>query len=66
MPCLKWMVPNGKPRIFPIYKKITSVGRAGGNDVSVEEESLADYHAQVLSFVDECVGARPSEEEAAG
>jgi len=48
MPCLKWMVPNGKPRIFPIYKKITSVGRAGGNDVSVEEESLADYHAQVI------------------
>jgi transcriptional regulator with GAF, ATPase, and Fis domain len=48
MPCLKWMVPNGKPRIFPIYKKITSVGRAGGNDVSVDEESLADYHAQVI------------------
>jgi transcriptional regulator with GAF, ATPase, and Fis domain len=42
------MVPNGKPRVFPIYKKITSVGRAGGNDVSVEEESLADYHAQVI------------------
>jgi transcriptional regulator with GAF, ATPase, and Fis domain len=42
------MVPNGKPRLFPIYKKITSVGRAGGNDVSVEEESLADYHAQVI------------------
>jgi len=48
MPCLKWMVPNGKPRIFPIYKKIVSVGRAGGNDVSVDEGSLADYHAQVL------------------
>src|SRR6195952_4238011 len=48
MPCLKWMVPNGKPRIFPIYKKIVSVGRAGGNDVSVDEDSLADYHAQVI------------------
>jgi transcriptional regulator with GAF, ATPase, and Fis domain len=48
MPCLKWMVPNGKPRIFPIYKKIVSVGRAGGNDVSVDDESLADYHAQVI------------------
>jgi transcriptional regulator with GAF, ATPase, and Fis domain len=42
------MVPNGKPRIFPIYKKIVSVGRAGGNDVSVDHESLADYHAQVI------------------
>jgi transcriptional regulator with GAF, ATPase, and Fis domain len=48
MPCLKWMVPNGKPRIFPIYKKIVSVGKAGGNDVSVDHESLADYHAQVI------------------
>jgi transcriptional regulator with GAF, ATPase, and Fis domain len=42
------MVPNGKPRIFPIYKKIVSVGKAGGNDVSIDHESLADYHAQVI------------------
>ncbi|MET0389566.1 MAG: sigma 54-interacting transcriptional regulator [Polyangiales bacterium] len=48
MPCLKWMVPNGKPRIFPVYKKIVSVGRAGGNDVSVDDDTLADYHAQVI------------------
>ncbi|HEX4353765.1 MAG TPA: FHA domain-containing protein, partial [Polyangiales bacterium] len=48
MPCLKWMVPNGKPRIFPIYKKIISVGRAGGNDVAVDDDSLSDYHAQVI------------------
>ncbi|HET6333584.1 MAG TPA: sigma 54-interacting transcriptional regulator [Polyangiales bacterium] len=48
MPCLKWMVPNGKPKIFPIYKKITSVGRAKGNDVAVDHESLSDYHAQVI------------------
>ena len=48
MPCLKWMVPNGKPRVFPIYKKIVSVGRAGGNDVCVVDDSLADYHAQVI------------------
>ena len=42
------MVPNGKPKIFPIYKKITSVGRAKGNDVSVEDDTLSDYHAQVI------------------
>ncbi|HEY2733211.1 MAG TPA: sigma 54-interacting transcriptional regulator, partial [Polyangiales bacterium] len=48
MPCLKWMVPNGKPRIFPIYKKIVSVGRAGGNDVAVDDDTLSDYHAQVI------------------
>ncbi|HEX7477067.1 MAG TPA: sigma 54-interacting transcriptional regulator [Polyangiales bacterium] len=48
MPCLKWMVPNGKPRIFPIYKKIVSIGRAGGNDVCVDDASLSDYHAQII------------------
>ncbi len=48
MPCLKWMVPNGKPRIFPIYKKIVSIGRAGGNDVCVDDPSLSDYHAQII------------------
>ncbi len=48
MPCLKWMVPSGKPRIFPIYKKIVSIGHAGGNDVCIEDESVADYHAQII------------------
>jgi len=48
MPSLKWMVPNGKPRVFPIHKKIVSVGRAGGNDVNADDSSLADYHAQVM------------------
>jgi transcriptional regulator with GAF, ATPase, and Fis domain len=48
MPCLKWMVPNGKPKIFPIYKKITSIGRAKGNDVNVDDDTLSDYHAQVI------------------
>ena len=48
MPCLKWMVPNGKPKIFPIYKKIVSIGRAGGNDVCVDDASLADYHTQII------------------
>jgi len=49
MPCLKWIVPQGRPRLFPIYKKITSIGRAGGNDVGIETSSaLADYHAQIV------------------
>ncbi len=42
------MVASGKPRIFPIYKKIVSIGRAGGNDICIDDESVADYHAQVI------------------
>ena len=42
------MVASGKPRVFPIYKKIVSIGRAGGNDICIDDESVADYHAQVI------------------
>jgi pSer/pThr/pTyr-binding forkhead associated (FHA) protein len=48
MPCLKWTVPQGPPRVFPIIKKITTVGRAGGNDVVIEDAGICDYHAQVV------------------
>src|SRR5262245_25905009 len=48
MPCLKWSVPVGKPRTFPIFKRITSIGSSGGNDVSIEDGGLADYHAQIV------------------
>jgi transcriptional regulator with GAF, ATPase, and Fis domain len=48
MPCLKWSAPVGKPRTFPIFKKITSIGSAGGNDVCLENGELADYHAQII------------------
>ncbi len=48
MPSLKWIKPEGRPQIYPVYKKITSVGRAGGNDVAIRAEGLADYHAQIV------------------
>ena len=48
MPSLKWTAPVGKPRTFSIFKKITSIGSAGGNDVCIEHESLRDYHAQII------------------
>ncbi|MET0284899.1 MAG: sigma 54-interacting transcriptional regulator [Polyangiales bacterium] len=38
----------GKPRVFPIYKKITTIGSAGGNDVNVDGTGLADFHAQIV------------------
>jgi transcriptional regulator with GAF, ATPase, and Fis domain len=48
MPSLKWIVPKGPPQVFPIFKKITTVGRAGGNDIVIADRSLADYHAQIV------------------
>jgi transcriptional regulator with GAF, ATPase, and Fis domain len=48
MPCLKLVASSGRPRIFPIYKKITTIGRAGGNDVGLDDPSIADYHAQIV------------------
>jgi transcriptional regulator with GAF, ATPase, and Fis domain len=48
MPSLKWMVPQGRPRVFGIYKRVTSIGRAGANDVAIDSPSLEDHHAQVV------------------
>jgi transcriptional regulator with GAF, ATPase, and Fis domain len=48
MPSLKWMVPQGRPRVFGIYKRVTSIGKAGANDVAIDSESLEAHHAQVV------------------
>ena len=48
MPSLKWTRPEGRPKIFSIYKKITSIGRAGGNDVEIDDKALAEHHAQII------------------
>ena len=48
MPSLKWMRPEGRPKVFSIFKKITSIGRTGGNDVAVDDRSVADYHVQIV------------------
>ncbi len=48
MPSLKWMAPQGRPRVFGIYKRVTSIGRAGANDVAIESDSLEAHHAQVV------------------
>jgi transcriptional regulator with GAF, ATPase, and Fis domain len=48
MPSLKLVPTSGKPRLLPMYKKITTIGRAGGNDVCIEGPGVADYHAQIV------------------
>ncbi len=48
MPSIKWMAPEGRPKIFPIYKKVTSLGRAPASDVAIDSRELADHHAQIV------------------
>ncbi len=48
MPILKWFPPQGQPRTFVLYKPVTTIGRALGNDVAVPSHALAETHAQVL------------------
>ncbi len=48
MPLLKWFPPEGPPRAFVLYKPVTTVGRALGNDVALPGEHLAETHVQIL------------------
>ncbi len=48
MPCLRWIGAAGRGQLYPIYKAVTSVGRAGACDVSIDAPGVAEYHAQVV------------------
>jgi transcriptional regulator with GAF, ATPase, and Fis domain len=48
MPTLKWFPPNGQPRTFVLYKPVSTIGRAIGNDVAVPSHGISETHAQVL------------------
>jgi transcriptional regulator with GAF, ATPase, and Fis domain len=48
MPLLKWFPRQGAPRAFVLYKPVTTVGRALGNDVAIPGDHLAETHVQVL------------------
>ena len=48
MPTLKWFPSQGHPRTFSIYKPMSTIGRALGNDVAVSSPGLADTHAQII------------------
>jgi transcriptional regulator with GAF, ATPase, and Fis domain len=48
MPTLKWYPPEGAPRAFTLFKPVSTIGRALGNDVSVTSRGLSDTHAQVM------------------
>jgi len=48
MPTLKWSPAEGAPRAFTLFKPVSTIGRALGNDVAVPGVGLAETHAQVL------------------
>jgi transcriptional regulator with GAF, ATPase, and Fis domain len=48
MPTLKWFPPEGAPKTFVVFKPVTTVGRALGNDVAITASKMAETHAQVL------------------
>jgi hypothetical protein len=48
MPTLKWFPSAGPPKTFALYKPVSTLGRALGNDVAVPASKMAETHAQVL------------------
>src|SRR5271154_1360775 len=50
MPTLKWFPPQGAPRAFSLYKPVSTIGRALGNDIALPHagSSLGETHVQVL------------------
>jgi transcriptional regulator with GAF, ATPase, and Fis domain len=48
MPLLKWFPSSGSPRTFVLYKPVSTIGRALGNDVAVATSGIAETHAQIL------------------
>ena len=48
MPILKWFPPQGSPRTFVLYKPMSTIGRALGNDIAVATPGIGETHAQIL------------------
>jgi transcriptional regulator with GAF, ATPase, and Fis domain len=48
MPTLKCFAASGAPRLFPIHKPVSTIGKALGNDIAVSGTGVADHHAQVV------------------
>jgi transcriptional regulator with GAF, ATPase, and Fis domain len=47
MPSLRVAAPGKGPKVYPLYKKITSIGRSDENDISLDDPLLADSHAHI-------------------
>ncbi len=47
MPSLRVTLPGKGPKIYPLFKKITSIGRSDENDIQLDDPSLAESHAHI-------------------
>jgi transcriptional regulator with GAF, ATPase, and Fis domain len=47
MPSLRVTLPGKGPKVYHLYKKITSIGRGPDNDIELPDPLLADSHALV-------------------
>jgi transcriptional regulator with GAF, ATPase, and Fis domain len=47
MPSLRVTLPGKGPKVYHLYKKITSIGRGEENDIVLPDPLLADSHAHV-------------------
>jgi transcriptional regulator with GAF, ATPase, and Fis domain len=48
MPTIRWFPRQGTPRAYAVYKPVTTIGRALGNDVALEGPGVAEHHAQIV------------------
>ena len=48
MPTIRWFPRQGPPRAFAVYKPVTTIGKALGNDIAVDGEGVEDHHAQIV------------------
>jgi transcriptional regulator with GAF, ATPase, and Fis domain len=48
MPTLKCFSPQGAPVLYSVHKPVTTLGKAGGNDLAVKGPRVADHHAQIV------------------
>lgn len=48
MPSLKWIASEGRPRVFPVFKQITSIGSAATNDITISSEGITEFQAQIV------------------
>src|SRR3954453_16245004 len=48
MPTLKWFPSQGAPKSYALYKPVSTIGRALGNDVAIGTPGLSETHAQIL------------------
>jgi transcriptional regulator with GAF, ATPase, and Fis domain len=47
MPSLRVTAPGQGPKVYSLFKKITSIGRSDENDVAIDDPLLADSHAHI-------------------